>query len=167
MYLALKTATVPRSTKLQVTMMSRQHTNTSSDLILTPNRTTMPVKSCPPHCALGHVVLLASQSDSSMDALLSLEHEVLTVFRVVESSTGAGVAIKEAEIPTHKLVITLYPGRFDMFSFSISAFAIDIICSCKDQSARNKWIAIFRRQEGVVIRRDDSGSQVQVTKETP
>ena len=94
-------------------------------------------------------------SGNCEDALLSVRFGVLTIH--LESASRRGeLTRKMVAVPVSDVLITLCPGHVDTLGLSLksqseSAWEGIVLC-CKDQTARNKWIAVFRRVEGVALR---------------
>ena len=115
------------------------------------------IQSWPSHReARGFVSLRAHPTSAdSIDALVSVHHNTLTIH--IQSLPGGAFDKRMASIPVDSLIVTLHPGQFEMLSLSCTAedsgnLGGDILCYCKDQTARNKWVHVFRRVEGVVVR---------------
>lgn len=88
----------------------------------------------------------AREEGGSLEALCSISRGTLTLG--VEPSKGAGTGFDTvmAQISVGKLSIKVFPGRFDMFRLGCQDEECgDIYCFATDQTARNKWIAVFRR----------------------
>jgi len=107
----------------------------------------------PPHReARGFMSLrLDPASARSAEALVSVLHNVLTVH--IQSSPGGAFDTTMASIPVEHLVVTLRPGQFELLVLScLTDDAGEIFCFCQDQTARNKWVYVFRRVAGVQVR---------------
>jgi len=68
----------------------------------------------------------------------------------VESPDGKGFVAEMAKAATSEIVVTLFPGCFDMFCMMTVHEGIEIYCFAEDQVKRNKWVAVFRRM-GIVV----------------
>jgi hypothetical protein len=93
--------------------------------------------------SLSHIAI---EERGSRTALFSIHRRTLTVS--MEARTGAreGVDMIVAQASVDQLVITVFQGRFDMFRLCLKGEESEnIYCFATDQTARNKWIAIFRR----------------------
>ena len=105
----------------------------------------------PPYQEVRGVVSLSVKlsSANSRDALMSVHHNVLTVH------IGSDFDHLVSSIPLEHLVVTLLPGQFEMLILSCTTDRdgdAGIICRCKDQTARNKWLYVLRRVLGVAVR---------------
>ena len=60
-----------------------------------------------------------------------------------------GVNVELARVATNDLIVTLFPGHFQMFRLA-TAGGVDIYCFAADQEKRNKWVAVFRRMNIVI-----------------
>ena len=90
-------------------------------------------------------------SAGTIDALVSVLLNTLTIY--IQSSPGGAFNKIMASIPVKHLVVTLCPGQFKLLVLSCLADnGGRIICCCKDQTARNKWVYVFRRVAGVEVR---------------
>ena len=118
----------------------------------------------PPHREARGFVTLRSNPTSHIDipAFLSWQFNVLTVF--FENGTGGTAQLKKTKIPTRQLVVTLFPGQVDMFSLSSGSCTSEFCCVCKDQTHRNKWVAVLRRLEGTSFRSDADRSKFIILK---
>ena len=98
-------------------------------------------------------------SGGGKDAMLSLRDGMLTLH--LESQTQRGEFTHEmAVVPVNELLVTLEHGRFNMLCLSLeSEPEVTIMCFCKDQTVRNKWVAILRRIQGVTFRAGRYGSE--------
>jgi len=107
----------------------------------------------PPHReARGFMSLrLDPASSRSAEALVSVLHNALTIY--IQSSPGGAFDTTMASIPVDHLVVTLRPGQFELLVLScLTDDAGEIFCFCSDQTARNKWVYVFRRVAGVQVR---------------
>ena len=80
--------------------------------------------------------------------LFFIQHSKLTM-TVTSSKESVG------EVEVNQLIVTVFPGCFDMFRLEV--IGVDsgkINCFAADQTARNKWLAVFRRM-GVAIQEGD------------
>ena len=105
----------------------------------------------PPHQKVWGVVSLSVKllSASSRDARMSVHYNVLTVH------IGSDFDHLVSSIPLEHLVVTLLRGQFEMLILSCTTDRdgdAGIICRCKDQTARNKWLYVLRRVLGVAVR---------------
>jgi len=110
------------------------------------------MQSWPPHReARGYMSLrLDLASARSVDALVSMHQSTLTIY--IQSSPGGAFDSKMASIPVEHLVVTLRQGQFELLVLScLTDNEGEIICCCKDQTARNKWVYVFRRVAGVKV----------------
>jgi len=110
------------------------------------------MRSWPAHQeARGMVLLrLALTGAKSVDALASVHRSALTIH--IQSLPGGPFDKKMARIPVGHLVVTLHPGQYELLVFScLFDDAGEIFCFCKDQAARNKWLYVLRRVEGVTF----------------
>jgi len=90
-------------------------------------------------------------SVSSREALMSVHHNMLTIH--IQSSPGGAFENKVASIPAAHLVVTLRPGQFETLILSCATEdAKEIVCCCTNQTARNKWLYVLRRVDGVTVR---------------
>ena len=83
--------------------------------------------------------------------VIHVQHGVLTL-RPKNSSEGFGAV----QVSTDALLIKVAPWHFDMFSLSCKieepsmSPLHEVFCYAADQTARNKWLAVFRRM-GITI----------------
>jgi len=109
--------------------------------------------SWPPHQeAWGIVSLrLGLTSDRSVDALVSVYRNTLTIH--IQSLPGGAFDKRMASIPVEHLVVALRPCQFKLMALSCLTDddVEEIFCFCKDQTARNKWVYVFRRINGVRV----------------
>jgi len=90
-------------------------------------------------------------SASSRAALMSMHHSTLTIH--IQSSPGGAFDNKVASIPAAHLVVTLRPGQFETLILSCATEdAKKIVCCCADQTARNKWVYVLQRVDGITVR---------------
>lgn len=123
--------------------------NDNSDKSASTNSSSPPliIRSWPLHReARGLLRLSASTRDESRSvmALCSIQHGTLTLS--IQSSTGAGFDTVMAKISVDRLMVSVFHGRFNMLHVCCQGEECeDIYCFATDQTARNKWIAVFRR----------------------
>jgi len=89
-----------------------------------------------------------NKNDKSCSTLCSIERSLLIL--TVESHDGKGFVAEMAKVTTSEIVVTLFPGCFDMFCMTTVHEGIDIYFFAEDQVKRNKWVAVFRRM-GIVV----------------
>jgi hypothetical protein len=89
-----------------------------------------------------------NKNDKGCLTLCSIERSLLTL--TAESPDGKGFVAEMAKVTTNEIVVTLFPGCFDMFCMTTVHEGIDIYCFAEDQVKRNKWVAVFRRM-GIVV----------------
>jgi len=89
-----------------------------------------------------------NKNDKGCSTLCSIERSLLTLS--VESPDGKGFVAEIAKVTTSDIVVTLFPGCFDMFCMTTVHEGIEIYCFAEDQVKRNKWVAVFRRM-GIVV----------------
>ena len=86
----------------------------------------------------------------SVDAMISLHRNMLTIH--MQSLPGGAFDQRRVSIPVDRLIVTIRQLEFEMLFLSCSTEASgEILCVCKDQTARNKWLYIFRRVKGVKV----------------
>jgi hypothetical protein len=56
-----------------------------------------------------------------------------------------------ARIPISNLEVTLSPGKTNLFQVNTKGHNDGVFCFAKDQTDRNKWIAVFRRMQVAVF----------------
>ena len=56
-----------------------------------------------------------------------------------------------ARIPICSLEVTLSPGKTNLFQVNTKGHDDGVFCFAKDQTDRNKWIAVFRRMEVAIF----------------
>jgi len=111
------------------------------------------MQSWPPHRETHGLMSIRKELDStkSVDALVSVHRNTLTIH--IQSSPGGAFDMEMASIPMQHLVVTLQPGQFNLLVLScLTDDEGEIFCCCKDQTARNKWVYVFRRVAGVKVR---------------
>jgi hypothetical protein len=91
-----------------------------------------------------------------LEVLCSIQHRMLT-FRVNENLSTTtpgdqGVANEVLRVPMESVVVSVRPEHYSMFALSSQDGdgADEVYCYARDQTTRNKWMAVFRRQ-GVAI----------------
>jgi len=101
--------------------------------------------------ARGVVSLRARQTGGkSVDAMISLHRNMLTIH--MQSLPGGAFDQRMVSIPVDRLIVTIRQLLFEMLFLSYSTEASgEILCICKDQTTRNKWLYIFRRVKGVKV----------------
>ena len=93
---------------------------------------------------------LTLTSAKSVSALVCVHHNTLTIH--IQSLPGGAFDKKMASIPVGHLIVTLRPRQFELLALScLLDDAGEIFCFCKDQTARNKWMYILRRVDGVTV----------------
>ena len=118
-----------------------------------PEARTRRIQHWPSHREACGIVSLRAHltSTDSIDALVSVHHNELTIH--IQSSRGGAFDEKMASIPVDRLIVTLHPRQFEILGLSCTTEdAGEIFCSCKDQTARNKWVYVLRRVAGVDVR---------------
>jgi hypothetical protein len=85
------------------------------------------------------------EKNNSILSLCSIRNGTLTLS--VKPGTGDGtVDTIVAQTSLDELIVSIFPGRFDMFRICRQGEEREeIYCFAMDQTARNKWIAVFRR----------------------
>lgn len=94
----------------------------------------------------------------SVEAMCRLKNKMLTIY--TKSLPGSAFDTCSCSIPVHRLVLTLHPGQFTTLNLSCDTTDTGIFCSCKDQTARNKWVYVLRRVEGVLVCVADSAAKL-------
>ena len=94
------------------------------------------------------VRLTPNKNDKGCSTLCSIERSLLTLR--VEPPDGKEFVVEMAKVATSEIVVTLFPGCFDMFCMTAVHEGIEIYCFAEDQVKRNKWVAVFRRM-GIVV----------------
>ena len=89
-----------------------------------------------------------NKNDKGCSTLCLIERSLLTLS--VESPDSKRFDAEMAKAATSELIVTLFPGRFDMFCMTTVHEGIEIYCFAEDQVKRNKWVAVFRRM-GIVV----------------
>ena len=79
-----------------------------------------------------------------IEVLCSVVNGTLS-FRV-EQEPGAGFNVLSAQVGVANMVLTVYGGKYTIFSIDSSVARSDtVFCEADNQEKRNKWLAIFRR----------------------
>ena len=88
----------------------------------------------------------ADERGLSMTTLCSIHLGTLTLRADLSPGGGTGFGTIVAKADVDELIVCLFPGRFDMFRICRQGEEREeIYCFARDQTARNKWIAVFRR----------------------
>ena len=112
----------------------------------------------PAHKEVRGVLSLRLRPDQTegLAALCSIKHDLFTI--CVESRKGSGFGhcnhlegLELAKIEITKLVLILRPEQKDGFSVGYEGHQeVEIFCQARDNTARNKWVSVFRRL-GVLV----------------
>ena len=84
--------------------------------------------------------------------LMTVQHGIVSL-QPNERSSG----LETVQISTNILLIRVVPWHFDMFTLSCKveepskAPLHEIFCYAADQTARNKWLAVFRRMVVTIV----------------
>jgi hypothetical protein len=105
------------------------------------------LESWPEHREARGILRLSASANGgggSIGVLCSILRGTLTL--IIEGA-GSGPDTVLAKLSVYKLIVSVLPGRFDMFRLICDTQGVcdDIYCFARDQTARNKWIAVFRR----------------------
>ena len=89
---------------------------------------------------------------SGLEVLCSIQHGMLKIRARTDTRGEEGFANEVVRMPMESVVISVLPGCVSMFALSSKDGngTDEVYCYARDQTARNKWIAIFRRQ-GVAL----------------
>ena len=94
---------------------------------------------------------------------MTIQHQVLTLRPESPNKLHGGV--ETVYVSTDKLLIKVAPWHFDMFTLSCKVDELseapfhEVFCYAADQTARNKWLAVFRRM-GVTVRKTKLSPQL-------
>jgi len=100
----------------------------------------------------------ATSTGGKEDALLVVRDGLLTLHLLTLNLEEHNEHTRRlVAIPVEQVLVTLWPGYVDTLGLSLKSQPdTDIVCCCKDQTARNKWVAVLRRVNGVAFRRGDA-----------
>jgi len=96
----------------------------------------------------------ATSTGGREDALLVVRDGLLTLHLLTIDLEERGEHTRKlVAMPVEQVLVTLWPGFFDRLGLSLKNNPdTDIVCCCKDQTTRNKWVAVLRRVNGVAFR---------------
>ena len=96
---------------------------------------------------------------SGLEVLCSIQHGMLKIRARTDTRGEEGFANEVVRMPMESVVISVLPGCVSMFALSSKDGngTDEVYCYARDQTARNKWIAIFRRQGVAVYMRHRHG----------
>ena len=82
-----------------------------------------------------------------LEVLCSIQHGMLKIRARTDTRGEEGFANEVVRMPMESVVISVLPGCVSMFALSSKDGngTEEVYCHARDQTARNKWIAIFRR----------------------
>jgi hypothetical protein len=94
-----------------------------------------------------------------LEVLCSIQHGMLKIRARTDTRGEEGFANEVVRMPMESVVISVLPGCVSMFALSSKDGngTEEVYCYARDQTARNKWIAIFRRQGVAVYMRHRHG----------
>jgi len=98
--------------------------------------------------------------DEGTPGLVIIECRVLTIR--VEAHAGVGFGDSpdgkvSATIPVKELLVTLWRGQTDLLVLAHNS--TEVHCYAKDQTARNKWVAVLRRMQVPICEATKTGDR--------
>ena len=122
------------------------------------NTQTTPKSACGLLAARGMLTLgLHADQPSGATALCIVKNKVLMlVLKTAPKAFSEETEIENnekvlARIPVSSLQVTLSPGKTNLFQVNTKGHDDGVFCFAKDQTDRNKWIAVFRRMEVAIF----------------
>jgi len=95
----------------------------------------------------------ATSTGRKADALLVVRDGVLTLHLLTLNLEEHGENTRKLVVmQVEQVLVTLWPGYVDTLGLSLKSQPdTDIVCCCKDQTTRNKWVAVLCRVNGVAF----------------